>query len=360
MNIPEAGNGIPDILDEAAWALRLWEGLQDADGGVRDGTESRGDPNFIQTVELDDTGDFAYAKDAEGSFRFAGAAAQAARIWRSLGKAAEADRLLDRARRAYDWAVRNPPKVTDAAKLHAQLSDPQAYAAAQLLHSTGEARYHQDFLKACVWGRSSPAEIESFGKYDQSAAAWAYVNCDPKVVDADVRKQVRDAIVRHADLLIRYSSTMAYGFIRHPYAPISWGTGAYENHLPPVAWAWKLTGDERYRSWMIRTCDNTLGANPMNLSYVVGLGTRTVRAPLHNSRYGHLGEVVNGIQVEGPVQAADGYDVAATAWPKSRPDFAPLYTFVDAHFAIGMDEGLVSSEAQSMAIFGLLLADHRR
>ena len=42
----------------------------------------------------------------------------------------------------------------------------------------------------------------------------------------------------------------------------------------------------------MRTCDNTLGANPLNRSYIVGLGTRTVRAPLHNSRYSHLGEVV--------------------------------------------------------------------
>jgi len=150
---------------------------------------------------------------------------------------------------------------------------------------------------------------------------------------------------------------MAYAFIRHPNAPISWGTGAYENYLTPVVWAYALTRDAQYLYWIVRTCDNTLGANPLGRSYIVGLGTRTVRAPLHNSRYCHLGEVVAGMHVEGPVARAEGYRVAETAYPAPREDFASLYTLVDCHFAIAMDEGLVSAQAKSMAAFGLLLPD---
>ena len=41
----ERANGVPDVVDEALWELRLWCGLQDADGGVRGGTEANGDPN---------------------------------------------------------------------------------------------------------------------------------------------------------------------------------------------------------------------------------------------------------------------------------------------------------------------------
>ena len=93
LNIPEKGNGVPDILDEAFWALRLWIDLQEEDGGVHNGTESAGDPNFIETVELDRVGDYAYAKDSAGSYSFAGAMAQASRLWRANGKAAEAGRF---------------------------------------------------------------------------------------------------------------------------------------------------------------------------------------------------------------------------------------------------------------------------
>ncbi len=349
-NIPEKANGLPDILDEAHWALRLWTDLQEPDGGVHNGTESAGDPNFIQTVELDPTGDYAYAKDAVASYSFAGAMAQASRIWRAAGKPAEADDWLSRARRAYDWAENQPPSGRKTSE-----RDAKACAAAQLLHTTGEPRFNRDFLAACVWPAGADAEIDAYDKYDQAPAAWAYANCDPKLADPAVQRAVRKAIVARADFFIRYSRTMGYAFIRHPMAPINWGTGAYENSLPVILWAYKLTGDRKYLYWIVRTCDNTLGANPLGRSYITGLGSRCVHAPLHNSRYSHLGEVTAGQQVEGPVQGGDGYRVAESAYPKLRKDFACLYTFVDCHFAIGMDEGMSINQARTMAAFGLLM-----
>jgi predicted MPP superfamily phosphohydrolase len=54
------------------------------------------------------------------------------------------------------------------------------------------------------------------------------------------------------------------------------------------------------------------------------------------------------------------YRVAETAYPPNQPKFASLQTFVDCHFAIGMDEGLVSTQAKSMAAFGLLLPDRKK
>jgi hypothetical protein len=360
LSIPENRNGIPDILDEAGWAMLLWMGLQDKDGGVFDGTESDGDPNFIQTVELDPRGDFAYAKDACGSLTFAGFMAQASRIWKSLGRDKEAGDWLDRARRAYEWAMKNPPRPGRDASLYGQAwLNPKAYAAAELLHTTGEKRFNDDFLAACVWAKNPAADLSVYGLYDQSRAAWAYATCPAGVADARIQTAAREAIQREADLFIQHSSTMAYPFIRHPWAPISWGTGAYENSLTSTLWAWKLTGQEKYREWMIRTCDNTLGANPPGLCYITGLGSRTIHAPLHNSRYSHFGEVAAGQQVQGPNQRGEGYGVAETAFPRLRENFASLYTFVDSHFAISMDEGTVVTQARSMAAFGLLLPDRK-
>jgi hypothetical protein len=359
LNIPEKDNGVPDILDEAFWALRLWIDMQDEDGGVRNGTESNGDPNFIQTVELDPKGDYAYAKDAEGSFLFAGMMAQASRLWRANGKAAEADRFLAKAVKAYAWGVANPLKATDTKFYGYHVAPPKAYAAAQLLHATKDPKYNEDFLASCVWSRKPDADLEVYGQYDMQEAGWAYVMCPAEIVDATVQANIKAAIIKRADLFIQLCSTMSYAFIRHPWAPINWGTGAYENFVTQVVQAYVLTSDRKYLSWIVRTCDNTLGANPLCRSYIVGAGERTVRAPLHNSRYGVTGEVVAGQQVEGPVQAGDGYRIQETAYPKIRTNFASLYTFVDNHFAIGMDEGGSSNQAQSMAVFGLMLPDRK-
>lgn len=357
LGIPEAGNGIPDILDEAAWAMRLWPPLQREDGAVRAGTESNGDPNFVQTVDMDTLGDFAYAPDAEASFTFAATFAQAARIWRGLGKGEQADKWLAMAEKAYTWADANKPEAATPEQLASRYLSPKAWAAAELLHTTGNKKYNDDFLKSSVWAIQPDAPLDANGLYDQQNAAWAYLQCPPELCDAAVRESIHKAIIARADEFIKIDSTLAYKTYRHPHAPISWGTGAYPHAIAPLLWAWKLTGDPKYMEWIVRSADFTLGANPLGRSFVIGLGDRTVRAPLHNSRYSHFGEVVPGIHVQGPLQRAEGYSIKETAHPKIREDFAPLYNYVDAHFAIAMNEGTIPSQVRAMALFGLLRPD---
>ena len=358
LNIPEKANGIPDILDEALWALKIWQGLQRPDGAVRHGTESAGDPDFVQTVELDNKGDFAWAADSGSSFEFAGAMAQASRLLRPF-RPELADNFLDRARRAYRWAAANRPPIDDLAKFGDYYICPRAYAAAELLHTTGEDQYNLDFLVNTPWYKQSGANMIQYRKYDLSAAAYSYANLPEDRGDPIVKNAVRNAILREADMYIDGSEAMAYRFVRHPYAPITWGTGAYETHLVPVWQAWRFTHSPKYFDWIVRTCDNTLGANPLNLSWVVGIGTRTVRAPLHNSRYNSTGMVVTGQQVQGPNANGDGYAYRDAVFPAHSDKFAVLYSFADMHFAIQMDEGTVSNQVRTLAAFALLLPDRK-
>ena len=357
--IPEAGNGLPDIVDEALWSLKPWIALQDADGGVRAGTESAGDPNFYQTVELDDKGDFAYDKDCKASFVFAGAFAQGSRVLAACGRKKEADEYLKRARRAYEWGVANVPEgLRDLPQYTSYRLSSRAYAAAELLHTTGEKKYLDDF-RACVpWTVYPDAPGRVHGRYEALEPAGSFVR-DPKNEkrDPELWARVRAAVVREADFYIEGSDQMAYKFIRHPDAPLNWGTGAYGNCLQPVLDAWFVTGDRKYRDWTIRTCDNMLGANPLGLCWITGLGERTIRAPLHNSRYRPEGEVADGQQAEGPWARGGGYNYEDTVYPKHDPLFAPMHNHVDCHFAIGMDEGVVNHQALDMAVLGLLLPD---
>ena len=359
LDIPETGNGLPDIVDEALWALRPWYALQDEDGGVRAGTESAGDPNFYQTVELDPTGDFAYAKDSKASFIFAGTFAQASRVLAACGRKDEAAACLARARRAYAWAIANVPDgLSNLRQFTEYRYETRAYAAAELLHTTGEADFLRDFRDCSPWGAHPDAPVRVDGRYDAMQAAYAFLR-DPaaKTRDAALYGSVLAAVVREADWYIGYSGQMAYKFVRHPDAPISWGTGAYGVHIRPVVAAWFATGDVKYRDWIVRTCDGMLGANPLGLSWIVGLGERTIRAPLHNSRYRPEGVAVDGMQGEGPSSRGQGYNYQETVYPSHNREFASMHAFIDCHFAIAMDEGLVGTQALDMALFGLLLPD---
>ncbi len=142
---------------------------------------------------------------------------------------------------------------------------------------------------------------------------------------------------------------------------IFWGFGAYQRFLPSTVTMWKLTGEKKYFDRIVRNCDNTLGANPMGLSWIVGVGTETVRAPLLMSHWSPGGRVVTGIECEGPVCCPGGtrFSYRESVYPAHRDDHASLNSFADLHFAVEMDEGVVSSQAETMAVFGLLRSASR-
>ena len=353
--IPEQDNGIPDIVDEALWAVRLWEGLQCEDGGVYNGTESQGDPNLTQTVELDDKGDFAWAKDTKGTYLAAAIFAQSARVLAKCGKRDRSDALLQRARRAYEWAVKHPDDGFKALRQYGEYNHSlRAYAAAELYHATGEKRFHEDFRRHTPYDRVPTAELESYGYFDCSLAAYSYSLVPEEKCDPALRKAVVGAIAKQANMFIRNCDQLAFKFLKHPYSPVTWGSGAYENFAVPVAFMWRLTGDSKYRDWLIRTCDNTLGANPMGISWIVGLGERTVRCPLHNSRYRPDGVAVSGLQVQGPMQRGSGYCFTETCYPWFKDGIAKMHAFADVHFCIAMDEPTANNMANTMMIFGIL------
>ena len=359
LNIPEKGNGIPDILDEALWQLKLWIGLQDEDGGVCNGTESDGDPNFFQTVDRDPKGDFAFAKDSRGSLRFAAVMAQASRLLLSVGKKEMAADYLSRARRAYDWGVNHKPQTNDSSTFGSYYTVPLAYAAAQLYHTTGEDAFHQAFFDNTPW-KTNPKAKMTGGNYDLTSAAYAYAAIPPSMADPVIHSDVVRAICEEADSYIQESNKAPYSFVRHPYAPINWGTGAYEHFLKVVWHAWAFTDNKlkvkAYREAMIKTADNTLGCNPLNLSWIVGLGSNSIHAPLHNSRFNPTGFSVKGMQAQGPDNKGKEYQYAGTLFP-DRGKTPSLYCFIDSIFAIEMDEGTVAHQSETMAAFGLLLPD---
>ena len=359
LNIPEKGNGIPDILDEALWALKLWIGLQDEDGGVYNGTESAYDANFFQTAELDPSGDFVFDKDSRGSFLFAGAMAQASRLLKSVGKAEMAEDYLARAKRAYEWGFAHKPQTNNVKTFGNYYTTPLAYAAAQLFHTTGEDAYHQAFLENTPWKKKPNSGMIS-DNYDLTLAAYAYAAIPPSQADYTVHSDVIRAICDEADSYLKGSNKAPYKFIRHPSAPINWGTGAYEHFVTVVWHAWAFTGNKlkvkSYRDAMILTADNTLGCNPLNISWIVGVGSKSIHAPLHNSRFNPTGFAVPGMQAQGPDNKGKEYNYSTSLFP-ARSKTPPLYCFVDSIFAIGMDEGTVNHQAETMAAFGLLLPD---
>lgn len=51
LDLPESGNGIPDIIDEAAWGVEVWRRAQNEKGGVGCWLEATSHPKIYDPVK---------------------------------------------------------------------------------------------------------------------------------------------------------------------------------------------------------------------------------------------------------------------------------------------------------------------
>ena len=154
-NIPESGNGIPDVLDEAKWGLDYLARLQGSDGSV---LSIVGEPAASPLSTA--TGQSLYGPASTSATLTAAAAfAAGARILRLPGIAAlntAADGYLARAKNAWTWAGANPAVIfknndsaTGSSGVGSGQQETDDYgrlvdkldAAGQLFAATGDATY---------------------------------------------------------------------------------------------------------------------------------------------------------------------------------------------------------------------------
>jgi hypothetical protein len=159
-NIPESGNGVPDLLDEVKWELDWLLRMQDSDGGVFNRVAGRSFDNGPGDPSGDTQPRFRTAKTTWATAIAAASWGRAARVYRGFDSTLPgyADRLLDAARRAWAYLEAHPsidpPDGTDGdATLAASPagSTPngdraaRVYAAAELFRTTGEPAF-RDFV----------------------------------------------------------------------------------------------------------------------------------------------------------------------------------------------------------------------
>ncbi len=156
-NIPESGNRVPDLLDEARWGLEWLLSVQDDSGGFRNSTcEDRYGPygtNFPERAPPYRDGEVGTLATA----RAVGNLAYASTIYRRFDPDF-ATRALQAAQRGYGYLLRHGEESTDGPTCPAYRRDGDAdvgrqvrmFAAAGMLLATGERRFRDDFDRSYV------------------------------------------------------------------------------------------------------------------------------------------------------------------------------------------------------------------
>ncbi|WP_395839714.1 glycoside hydrolase family 9 protein [Cystobacter fuscus] len=291
--IPESGNGVPDILDEARWEMEFLLRMQVPAGKPLAGmvhhkvhdNEWTGLPLL---PHLDPKQRELHPPSTAATLNLAATAAQAARLFAPYDPAF-ARRSLTAARAAWAAALAHPA-------LHASPSDSTGggayedsdvrdefyWAAAELFLTTGEAPF-RDFVLG------SPLHTADI--WSEQGINWrevaALARMDLAMVPSNLpdRAAVRLSVVAGATKYLNTLNAHAYGL---PYAPadnmFAWGsTSQVLNNMVVLATAHDITGDKRFADGVAQGMDYILGRNALNISYVTGYGE--VSAENQHSRW---------------------------------------------------------------------------
>jgi endoglucanase len=282
LNIPESGNGVPDILDEARWEMEFLLSMQVPAGKPLAGMAHHKIHDESWTTlptlpHLDTKKRVLYPPSTAATLNLAATAAQAARIFAPYDPVFAAKNLAA-AKVAWE-AARKHPDVYASADSGAggggygdqNVTDEFYWAAAELYLTTGEKPY-ADFVHA------SP--LHSADIWRERGFSWDQVaqlgRLDLATVPNNLpdRDEIRHSVVQGAEKYLATMRSQGYG---QPYAPsdnkYDWGSNSLVlNNMVVLATAFDITGDAKYRDGVLEGMDYILGRNALNRSYVTGYG----------------------------------------------------------------------------------------
>lgn len=297
LNIPESGNGVPDILDEARWQMEFMLSMQVPEGQPLAGMVHHKMHDSAWTA-LGLAPHEATAKrylrppSTAATLNTAATAAQCARIWKGID-AKFAKRCLTAAERAWAAAEKNPKLFApqkDSADGggpydDAYVADEFYWAAAELFVTTGKKAY-RDALAANEHHKKLKNDSG-----EESLMNWADTDAlgaiSLAVVPSTLSKAERDAqrarLIQAAD---KYLDNIAATGYRTPFkaksAEYPWGSNSFViNNMLVLALAHDFTSDAKYLDGVVEGMDYLLGRNGMGQSYVTGYGERPLQNPHH-------------------------------------------------------------------------------
>lgn len=280
----ERGNGLPDILDEAAWGLSAYRSAQQADGGVGTWIEATSHP-----LEADPGNDpqpyYLSLATRDSSLAYARHAALLARALETAGDADGAAAWLASAEAAWDFGVRSDVRAEVAMTVRGlavtwrERPQPDAerrlLAAVELLLATGDPAYRAELDSA--GGAAAFRSLRDNAWWQLRLLDLASVAMHAAVMPAGWGAEALAKIEAQADAWLAGQAQWPYGWAwyepTHRYvANTSWGQGLYKP-LREVVLAWKLGGDDGFRHAAQLGVAHLTGANGQGRSLTTGLGS---------------------------------------------------------------------------------------
>jgi endoglucanase len=369
--IPETGNGTPDLLSETLWNLRWMLSMQDPDdGGVyHKCTNANFDGMVMPHVATSPR--YVVQKSTAAALDFAAVMAQANRVYQPFFPGdfvpTFADSCLEAARRAWDWARKNPavlyrqndmnqlynPDITTGTYGDSAVSDEFAWAGMELFTTTGE----DSFLAASDPFRDPDTPLPAWPNVRTLGYYSLFLNrarLAPGAVDTTALK------VRLTGLAGPFRSTVdtsAYGVAMGTRSgDFEWGSNSVAaNQGIACIQAFLASGDSAFLWAALTNLDYLLGRNATGYSFVTGYGDKT---PMHIH---HRPSEADGIKDPVPGFLAGGPNPGQEDRCAGYPSELPALSYVDAMCSYASNEICINWNAPlvylSCAIEAILSPD---
>ncbi|MEU8267162.1 glycoside hydrolase family 9 protein [Sphaerisporangium sp. NPDC049002] len=334
--VPESGNGVPDILDEARWEQEFLLKMQVPDGKPFAGMAHHKihDQNWTGLPllpHLDAQKRELHPVSTAATLNLAATAAQAARLYAPYD-AAFAARNLTAARKAWTAAKANPAKLASPSDGtgggtydDADVSDEFYWAAAELYITTGEKEF-KDYVLASpkhtadVWGPKGFdwGNVAPLGRLDLATV--------PNGLPG--RDQVRQSVVQGADKYVAALAAHPYGL---PYDATSydWGSNSQIlNTMIVMASAYDITGTQKYRDGVLQGIDYIFGRNALNQSYVTGYG-EVASHNQHSRWYSHQLDATLPNPPKGTLAGGPNSGIQDPLAAEKLKDCKPQFCYID-------------------------------
>lgn len=299
LGLPESGNGVGDLLETAKWETDFLAKMQDADGGFyflvypRDRryegnvTPDHGDPQVVwpKTTAVTAASVAALAQAASSpAFKQrypteAAAYLQKAKLgWQFLMNAIN--------RYGKDGAYQ---KITHYGDNYMH-DDELAWAACELFLATGEQTYHQ---KLKEWFDPADPNTTRWGwwrmseSYGNAIRSYAFAARTGRLtagqLDPTYLAKCESQILAAADDAVTWSDENAYGS-SFPAATKRMNTAGWyfsSDYASDAAIGYLIDPKQKYLDIIVANMNYEGGCNPVNVSYVTGLGWKRQREIVH-------------------------------------------------------------------------------
>lgn len=358
LNIPESGDGIPDILNESRYELEWLLKMQDSDGGVFHKLTAEQFPPFIMPQYHSDPR-FIYQKSSTATADFAAVAARAARVFAPFDSTFAAD---CRAAAILAWqylqnhptiippgGFQNPPGTNTGEYSDDDDRDERLWAAAELFETTAQSTY-LNYLQS-HYGALGLIN-GSFWWGDVKALALLTYLKSQRVPHNDALKvQVRNSLNSHCqNLLLRIAGNgFAISLMPGEYY---WGCNSTVlNNAIYLLLNYVETENSVYVEGAMNQLHYILGANAHDLSFVTGVGWHSPQQPHHRpSDSDGIVPPVPGLLVGGPDQYLSD-PVLQSTFTANTP---PALCYIDTVESYASNEIAINWNAPLVFVSGVL------